>query len=177
MKLETGVKIEDFSFETQNALKKSFLSELKGAEQTILLFLRYIGCPVCNLMIHEINDNFSAFQKKQKKIFVVLQSKQENLKKELRDYKLNFEIILDPEMKLYKKFSLESAEKKEDLVDEYSMERILLAKEKGFIHGEYEGDEMQYPATFIINKEGIVILSKYGKTATDTLTVNELLEF
>lgn len=177
MKLETGMKIEDFSFETQNAFKKSFLSELKGAEQTILLFLRYIGCPVCNLMIHEINDNFYAFQKKQKKIFVVLQSKQENLKKELGDYKLNFEIILDPEMKLYKKFSLESAEKKEDLVDEYSMERILLAKEKGFIHGEYEGDEMQYPATFIINKEGIVILSKYGKTATDTLTVNELLEF
>ncbi|WP_022818794.1 redoxin domain-containing protein [Fusobacterium russii] len=177
MKLESGMKIEDFSFNTQNGMKKSFLSEIKEAEQTILLFLRYIGCPVCNLMIHEINDNFLSFQKKEKKLFVVLQSEEKNLKKELKDYKLNFEIILDPEMKLYKKFSLESAEKKEDLVDEYSMERILLAKESGFVHGEYEGNEMQYPATFIVNKEGVVIFSKYGKTVTDTLSVDDLLNF
>ena len=177
MKLEKGMKVEDFSFNTQDGYKQSFLSEIIEFEQTILLFLRYIGCTVCNLMIHEINDCISSFTKKNKKVFIVLQSEEKNLRKELKNYKLNLEIILDPEMKLYKKFDLESATKKEELIDELSLKRILLAKEKGFIHGDYEGNEMQFPATFIFNNKGIVLFSKYGNTVTDTLSVNELLNF
>ena len=175
MKLEVGKKIDDFSFCTQNGCKHSFVANLK-ADKTVLLFLRYIGCTVCNLTILEIRDKFEEFKEKGIDVFVVLQSDPELLKEEIKDENIQFEIIVDPDMKLYEKFSLEVVDSPDKLLGEGTMDRIALAKERGLEHGAYEGDEMQLPATFVLDKDGTVTYAKYGTHVTDTMPVAEMLQ-
>lgn len=174
MKLEVGKKIEDFSFCTQHGCKDSFLAELT-AEKTVLLFLRYIGCTVCNLAILEIRDKYEELRAKGTEVYVVLQSEEDVLKEEIKDANIPFEIILDPEMKLYEKFSLEIAESVEAMLGGNTMDRIAKAKEMGLEHGKYEGNEQQLPATFVLDKEGNVTYAKYGTHVTDTMSVEEML--
>ena len=60
---------------------------------------------------------------------------------------------------------------------------ILLLKEKGakaaalgFSHGDYEGNEQQLPAMFIVEEDGTVSFAHYAKGIMDMPTVDELLE-
>lgn len=175
MKLEVGQKIEDFAFCTQNSCYDSFLGQLKE-EKTVLLFLRYIGCTVCSLTILEIKDNYEKIKKNGVDVFVVLQSDPEVLKEEIKDFEIPFEIILDPKMELYQKFSLERVEDIKDGLGENTMERIQKAKERGLEHGKYEGDENQLPASFVLDKEGIVKYARYGKHVTDTLMAEDMIK-
>lgn len=174
MKLEVGQKIEDFAFCTQNACYDSFLEQLK-ADKNVLLFLRYIGCTVCSLMVLEIKDRYEEIKANGVDVYVVLQSDPEVLKEEIKDFDIPFEIITDPEMKLYEKFSLESLDDIKNGLGGNTMDRIAKAKERGLVHGKYEGDENQLPASFVVDKNGIVTYAKYGEHVTDTLMVEDLI--
>lgn len=174
MKLEVGKKIEDFAFCTQNGCKDSFLNELKE-DKNVLLFLRYIGCTVCSLAILEIKDKYKEIKANGVEVYVVLQSDPEVLAEEIKDFDIPFEIIVDPEMKLYEKFSLERVEDIQDGLGGKTMDRIAKANELGLEHGKYEGDENQLPATFVLDKDGVVTYAKYGEDLTDTLYADDMI--
>lgn len=176
MKLEVGKTIDDFKFCTQNGCKESFVKELKK-EKTVLLFLRYIGCPPCNLTVLEINENLDKFKEKNMDIYVVLQSEVDVLNEAIEGKDIEFEIICDPNMELYRKFSLGEASSPHEMRGEGTQERIQASIDRGLEHGKYEGNEMQFPATFIVDDKGIILYSKYGQHVTDYPLVNELLSF
>jgi peroxiredoxin len=47
--------------------------------RAVLVFLRYIGCPVCRLAMADIKRNISLIEKAGASLFVVLQSSSSNL--------------------------------------------------------------------------------------------------
>ncbi|MDY7032218.1 MAG: redoxin domain-containing protein, partial [Thermodesulfobacteriota bacterium] len=47
---------------------------------------------------------------------------------------------------------------------------------KGMKHGKFEGKEMQLPADFLIDKEGIVRFAHYGKNPGDSTPIAKILE-
>ena len=55
-------------------------------------------------------------------------------------------------------------------------EKVGKAREAGFVHGDYEGDEMQLPAMFIAGQDGTVEYVNYARNIMDMPKLNEVLE-
>lgn len=172
-KLETGMRMEDFPYRTPWKTAKSFLEESSGS-LTCLMFLRYYGCSTCQLEIHEFIQNTPQLNELGVKLFVVLQSEPETLQTQADESYFPFDIICDPEQSLYQRFIIgahaNSAEKSERL-----LQRIAQARANGIVHGKYEGNEEQSPATILIDREGIIRYSWYGTESTDVPTGEELI--
>ena len=167
-KLTVGAKMPDLTFCTPYANGCS-LSQIarrvKG--KTALVFLRYYGCTLCQLDIRQ-------FAREQEKIIagggqmlVVLQSDPALVAGEIKEGDLPFDIICDPDQKLYKDFEINPAKSKLGMVDFKTIGKMKQAKSAGLEHGKYEGDELQLPAVFVLDRERTVTHAHYGKKVSD----------
>lgn len=174
MKLKVGMEMPEIIYTSPYEANKSYLEETKG-DKSVLLFLRYYGCTVCQLDLLELKEIHEKFQDKNVNVKVVLQSDPHKLKALLDENPLPFEIICDPEKKLYQKFEIAPAGSKLKLAG--GLKTILKmnkAKKLGLQHGAYEGEELQLPALFIIDKTGTIEFAKYCKSLADLPSVSEI---
>ena len=114
-KLNTGDKLPSFTFDTHLRDGLGSLSVLRG--KTVFWVLRYIGCTVCRYDVHLIAQRYDEFTAKGAQVFVVMQSDRDHVQKDLAatDTVLPFEIICDPDQKIYDLLSIEPAESMEAL--------------------------------------------------------------
>ena len=175
-KIEIGQKMPNFKFNTGYRNDLYVKDILKG--KTVFWVLRYIGCTVCRFDVHCIQQRYDEFKAKGAQVFVVMQSDQAHIQADLKDIDLPFEIITDPEMKIYNELSIEAADSMEALVGD----RLADLQEKGgkagalgFKHGDYEGNEQQLPAMFIVEEDGTVSYVHYAKNIMDMPSVDEVL--
>lgn len=177
MRLNPGDTFPDF---TVNTHKRSAvqLHDLFG-KKTVLWVIRYIGCTVCRYDVHVLAENFDHIADKGVTLLVVMQSDQEHVQKELKDIELPFEIVCDNTLEIYKTLEINPAASREELAGN-DIEKLKAkgarARELGFSHGDYEGDEMQLPALFIIDENGTVETAHYGTSIMDMPTVDQLVE-
>lgn len=92
---------------------------------------------------------------------------------------LPFEIISDPDEVLYRTLSIRAAENVEELRGS-DMTRLLAkrkaAEDAGYVHGDYEGNELQLPALFILDDQGTVLYSHYVQTLMDMPDIDQVLQ-
>lgn len=141
-----------------------------------MIFLRYYGCTICQLDLMELEENIDEFKKNKVDIKVVLQSSRDKMLESLRSSPLSYEIICDPDMRLYQEFNLEIAKSKAKLGGGITLLKLAKAKKAGIEHGEYEGEEMQLPAIFIVDKSKQVVFSHYAKNVADIPSSKEILK-
>ena len=176
-RLTVGGRMPDFSFSTPFEKGRSLAETVKKVRgKTAIIFLRYYGCPLCQFDIHQFAVSYDKIRRTDGQILVVLQSESDGLAGQMEKGDLPFDIICDPRQELYRLFEIKPAGSKEELVDEKSREKILAAKEAGFSHGKYEGEEMQLPAIFITDNQRKLIYVHYGKSIGDILLPEELAE-
>ncbi len=172
-----GEKMPDFVFDTATKSGQSLYDCLEG--KTVLWVLRYIGCTVCRYDVHLITQRYQEFKDKGAQVYVVMQSDTAHIKKDLADVDLPFEIICDPEMKIYQALDILPAKSKEELLGD-GLEKLQAKSQKagelGFKHGDYEGDEAQLPALFIVEKDGTISYAHYAKSIMDMPSVDDVLE-
>ena len=48
---------------------------------------------------------------------------------------------------------------------------------KGHMHGKFEGDEFQIPASFLLGLDGQVLYAHYGRDISDFGSIDELLAY
>ena len=181
-RIQVGETMPDFIFNT--GYRNDVHLYDGTAEKTVLWVVRYIGCPPCRYDAHIIGQRINEFKAKNANVFVLMQSDQAHIQEDLErtgEPDLAVEIIADPEMKIYKALDIRAAADKTELRGEgEEYERYLvkgaLTKEAGYTHGDYEGDELQLPAQFIIDRNGTVLLANYAKSMGGMYTVDELLE-
>lgn len=173
MKLQKGSILPDFTFQTAFGGEKA-LYETIGEKPTFLLFLRYYGCTICQLDIHRLAEEYDIFTRKGAQVLVVLQSKPEVIQKDAGAEKLPFTILCDPEEKLYKEYEILPAKSKLGLVSLGTIKKLGAAK-KEFQHGEYEGNELQLPALFLVGPGGRVDYAHYAKNLADLPTHDMML--
>lgn len=169
--------IENFSFNTPFEMNKNFkdlVNEVEG--KTALVFLRYFGCTLCQMDVHNIIKNYDKIKAENGQVVIVFQSKPETIAANTKKEDLPFEIICDPDAALYEKYEVKASKTRMGMVDKKTMVKVMKATAAGFKHGAYEGDEQQLPATFIINKDMKVTYAHYGKSAGDTPNVDEIVE-
>ncbi|MBQ1467225.1 MAG: redoxin domain-containing protein [Solobacterium sp.] len=179
-RLNVGEKMPNFVFDTGFKQGLSVDTDFVG-KKTVLWVLRYIGCTVCRYDCKLIADRYDEFTAKGAQVYVLMQSDPQHIKDDLErtNATLPFEIICDPEMKIYEALEIKPAESMEALLGG-QMEKLKVkgaaAKEAGFSHGDYEGNEQQLPAMFILDEEGKATYVRYAENIVDLPTVDEVLE-
>ncbi len=178
-KLSAGDRFPEFPFSTHLRDDLSSHSVLSG--KTVFWVLRYIGCTVCRYDVHLIAQRYDEFREKGAQVFVVMQSDRAHVLNGLSSTGtvLPFEIICDPEMEIYSLLSIEPAADMQALLGDGMdalKEKGQKAAECGFSHGDYEGNEQQLPAMFIVSEEGNVEYAHYASAIMDMPSVDEVLD-
>ena len=175
-KLQKGDKMPNFTFHTAYEEGKTVNGVLKG--KTVFWVLRYIGCTVCRYDVHMIAQRYAEFQAKGSQVFVVMQSDPAHVRGDLKETKLPFDIICDEKMEIYQALEINPAESM-DALGGGQLERLQAkgaeAAKCGFVHGDYEGNEQQLPAFFIVEEDGTVSYAHYAANIMDMPTVDEAL--
>ncbi|MBQ1399447.1 MAG: AhpC/TSA family protein [Lachnospiraceae bacterium] len=179
MKIQIGDKIPDLVFDTNERDGVRLSEVLKG--KTVLWVLRYIGCPVCRLDVHRIAQRYGEFTAKGAQVFAVMQSDRAHIEKDLQatGAVLPFEIVCDPEQKIYEELEILPADQEGPPAGEVLERLIAKAREaeaEGFVHGDYEGNEQQLPALFILDETGTALYANYAQDPMDMPSLDEVLE-
>lgn len=172
-KLTAGQNMPDFTFHTAFEEGKTLYGELSG--KTFVWFLRYYGCTLCQVDLHALKTNYDKFTEKGARVIVVMQSAPSVIAAEIAQGDLPFEIVCDETMALYKRFEILPAKSKLGMASLAIVGKAKQAKELGFEHGAYEGDELQLPALFLLDREGKIEYAHYGKNVTDIPSIPEML--
>lgn len=174
-KLSVGEKMPQFTYDTPFAAGVS-LTKTAGRinGKTALVFLRYYGCTLCQYDIHQFAVRYNSIRTAGGQILVVLQSDPVKLADQLQPQDLPFDIICDPEHKLYREFGIEPAVSMAKMADAKTIAKIAKAKAGGFKHGEYEGEELQLPAVFVMEPDLTLTFVHYGEAAGDIPEAEEL---
>lgn len=176
-KLNVNDLMPDFPFATPYAQGLSLAAEAAKAPKTALMFLRYYGCTLCQYDIQQMVAHYDEITAGGGQLFVVLQSDPEKLHSKLGDPSpLPFSIICDPAQTLYQRFGIEAAEDLKAVITPKDMEKIQTARASGLSHGDYEGNEQQLPAAFVIGSDCRILYAHYAQTLTDIPDVQELAE-
>lgn len=172
-RLIIGNKARDFKFSTPWGGESTFF-DAWGNHPVVLIFLRYIGCPVCRMEMVRIKRKFDLIHRKRAKLFVVLQSAPETIASEIHPDDFPFTLICDPEGKIFQLYGVTAG----------SMIRYLhpagfvaagRAVMRGFKHGKFEGRETQLPAAFAIKSDKIIQYAHYGRNIGDMPRLSEII--
>ncbi len=174
-KLTVGATLPDFTFDTPFAQGRTMAQTAAAVQgKTALVFLRYYGCTLCQYDIHQFLVEHAKIAATGGQMLVVLQSDPAKIAGQQGPEALPFDIICDPEQKLYKEFDIRPAKSKLGMVNLKTIGK--LSKAKAFTHGEYEGDELQLPAVFVVTPDMKLTHVHYGTAAGDVPTPEELAE-
>lgn len=174
-KLTVGGKLPEFTYDTPFASGVALTGTVKKVPgKTALVFLRYYGCTLCQYDIHKFAVEHGKVAAVGGQMLVVLQSDPQKLAEQIKPGDLPFDIICDPEQKLYKQFEIGVAESMAQMADLKTIKKIAKAKAKGFQHGDYEGEELQFPCTLVVDQELTLTYVHYGTSAGDVPNTDEL---
>lgn len=174
-KLTVGATLPDFTFDTPFAQGRTMAQTAAAVQgKTALVFLRYYGCTLCQYDIHQFLVEHAKIAATGGQMLVVLQSDPAKIAGQQGPEALPFDIICDPEQKLYKEFDIRPAKSKLGMVNLKTIGK--LSKAKAFTPGEYEGDELQLPAVFVVTPDMKLTHVHYGTAAGDVPTPEELAE-
>lgn len=156
MKIEKGVKLD--------ALPGA--ANLVDGKPTIFLLLRFFGCRITKVILWNICEQYQQIQQAGGQIVAVVQSCQEVLDRELKQWRIPFPLISDPEQIWYKMFDVSLAENQEQML-KGSAAIITEAERLGLEKGEAEGNPLQLPATMLVDGNRIVQYIRYGECGMD----------
>jgi peroxiredoxin len=164
-RLQSGDKAHDFYFQTAWTPRQKFYETI-GDHPAILVFLRYQGCPVCQMEMAELKREIGLFAQKETKVFVFLQSATETVASATNEADWPFFIVCDPQGAIFQKYAVESGGVLKYLHPAGVISAIKAVR-KGFRHGKFEGKETQLPAAFVVNSMKIISYAYYGKHISD----------
>ncbi|MCX5849421.1 MAG: peroxiredoxin-like family protein [Deltaproteobacteria bacterium] len=172
-KLTLGNKAPDFRFKTPWDDEINFYNAV-GNNRAVLIFLRYYGCPVCQMEMAKIKQEIELVSKKGGRVFVVLQSAPETLASLTNREDWPFSIISDPQGKIFQIYFVEAGG-----IIKYLHPAGLIAAIKaigrGFRHGKFEGKETQLPAAFAITADKVIKYAHYGKNISDMPSLSKMI--
>ncbi len=177
-KLATGSVMPNFTYRTPFEENVHITDTVKRVDgNTAIVFLRYIGCTMCQYNLHQFLTNYKTIEDAGGQLLIVFQSDPALVREGVEEAGIPFDIICDAEQALYKLFELGSTATKADLFDDEGRAFLERIKAEGFKHGKYEGNELQLPGAFVVDHDLNVIFAHYGTRANDVPTTDELAPY
>ena len=149
-------------FEATDIFGKKIRLADSSTKYTLLVFLRYAGCPWCNLAIHRLAMEQTQLNMSRCQIIAFIQSSKENIIANIYDRhkkRPEFPIIADSAQKFYKLYGVKSSitmiTKSITKVPQW----VHSVKHLGFKQGKIDGNLLMVPASFLVSEGKQTILS------------------
>ncbi|MDD2951291.1 MAG: redoxin domain-containing protein [Sulfuricurvum sp.] len=134
----------------------------------LLSFYRYASCPFCNLRVHESIQKNDYFRSLGLEMIAVFQSPDDKLAEYVGKQPLNYPIIGDPDLQLYRLYRVETSWIGLLKAFLFRPHKILTSVFlRGFFPGSIENEIQRLPADFLINPQGKIEIAYYGKDIGD----------
>lgn len=151
-----GAKASDFALKTPSGERVELAKMLKSGPVALIVLRGFPGyqCPVCNAQIGQFLTRAKKFEDVKTSIVLVYPGPAEGLKKHADDFvrgktlPKNVTLVIDPDYEFTKAYGLRWD----------------------------EAGETAYPATFVIDREGIIRFSKISKNHGDRSSPDEVLK-
>lgn len=170
---QTLKKGERIPFETVTTIFGEDISLQQG--RTVVAFYRNVDCAMCNLRIHQLTEKAHLFNEKDIRVIIVLQSTADEIKAHLGDAEFPFDLIADPNKKLFDAIGAKSG----GLKTLFAMRRIgsivKIKKQKIPLIKDQRGDTKLAPVELILDK-GTIIKAHYGSDIGDHISIKQLLK-
>lgn len=164
MKLAPGTTSPDFTAAAWTGETVS-LQQHRG-HPVWLAFFRYASCPLCNLRVHDMIERFGDFEAKGLKILAVFQSPPNSVTEYVGKQEPPFPLICDPEESLYALFGLDSSVFA--FANPANLWNFAKTAPKGLLKlGRMDGTKTRIPADFLIDADGVIRTSFYGRKIAD----------
>lgn len=133
---------------------------------SLLVFLRYSGCPWCNLAIHRLALEYERLKKEQCHVIAFVQSDKKDIIENIYDRhrpKPPFPIIPDHEMKHYRQYGVDVSMRRSLGLIKHIPFWLESVRKHGFTQQHVDGNLFLVPAWFLVNnKTGMVVRSERG---------------
>ncbi|MGH7195354.1 MAG: redoxin domain-containing protein [Candidatus Saccharimonadales bacterium] len=142
------------SFRTRDVFGRPVDSADYSGGFVLLVFLRYAGCPWCNLAIHRLSLEQKLLKQENCQVVAFIQSSQANITSNIYDrhtIKPPFPVIADPKLTIYKLYGVSPSLKliTRNITDiPYWVRRV---KASGFSQGKIDGNLFLVPAYFLVS--------------------------
>ncbi len=130
-------------------------------EYVLLAFLRYAGCPFCNLSIHRLSVESPLLADAKCDVLAFIQSNPEQVQKNIYDrHKVQppYPIIPDKAMKHYKQFGIKPSAKTAGKIIRDIPHWVHSVRDHGFKQGKIDGSFFIAPAIFLLHKNSRKII-------------------
>jgi thioredoxin-dependent peroxiredoxin len=153
------------------------LANYKG-KKVLLTFYRNVGCPICNLRFHQLQEQSEIFKEKGLQLLAVYESSVENMKQYLENEDPYAVMIPNPDQSLYQLYDIERSTVKL-LKAPFSGAIGKMKKGKKLFKKEIkmDGNTNRIGAEFLIDENGIIKVAHYGKFLGDDLPMDEINSF
>jgi peroxiredoxin len=136
----------------------------------VLVFYRGQWCPYCNLTLRYYQNHLGAIKKKDARLLAISPQTSDNSLSTKEKHSLEFEVLSDIDNTLARKFGL---------VFKLNKDMIHIYKNSGYDLTEVNGSnkfELPIPATFVIDKNGVVRARHVDTDYTKRMDVEDILE-
>ncbi len=161
---------------TTDVYGQSFsLSNLKGSK-VLLSFMRFAGCPVCNLRVHELLKQSEVFAKQNIKVVLVYESSKENMLTYLREEKYPITFLTDPENKLYDSYGVEKSWSK--FFSSFfngALGKVMKGQKLFVKKPSNDASLNRMGAEFLLDENGKIMISHYAAFMGDDLPIQKIL--
>ena len=166
---------------TVDAYGKKIDLSAYNKKYVLVAFMRYAGCPYCNLAIHRLSVEYPLLQKNGCDVVVFVQSESDEIIKNIYDrHKLKppFPIVPDLAKRFYDVYGVQSSKKAffggQVKALPYWLESV---GKHGFKPGKLDGDYFLVPAMFLIStKTHKIVTARYGSSFYDHETFTNIYE-
>jgi peroxiredoxin len=170
-KVRTGNRLADHQL---TAIDGTIVPVPDPAGMVHLQLLRFAGCPICHLHVHQLAGRHEEIRANGIREVVVFHSEPALLREYQND--LPFDVIGDPEKRLYSELGVETSVRSVLHPGAVAAGVVGLIKGASFKAGVIAPENrLSMPADFLIGVDGTVLAAKYGRHANDHWSVDELL--
>ncbi|WP_046246807.1 peroxiredoxin-like family protein [Hymenobacter terrenus] len=153
------------------------LASLKG-HRVLLLFMRNVGCPVCNRRMYELLEQANYFQAHNLTVVAVYESTPEHLREYLTGQPMPFVMVPNPDQSLYQLYGLEiSASKVLNSLFHGGLSKAREGKKLFTQPMKQDGNKNRIGAEFLIDEQGTVAVAHYGRYIGDELPLASIKNF
>lgn len=163
-------------FQTKDMFDVGFNLKAQRRKPLMIAFFRYASCPLCNLRVHELIENYGKL-KDNLEIVMIFQSPKEKIEQYVGKQNIPYRVIPDPARKLYRLYKVEYSWIAFFKAWTIKIQNVFSALFKyKYFPGSVEGEIHRVPADFIIDIDGKILRAFYGKDIGDHLPLNEVIE-
>src|SRR5690625_6237366 len=105
-KIKEGMIAPEFTFTTPWLENQRLTDYLKGKKKTVLIFMRFYGCRLCQIDIDRIIENYEYIEKHNSQVLIVLQTEPHIIREQREEIDTPITLICDPDHQLYKLYNV-----------------------------------------------------------------------